>query len=111
VVQDGSSVLFEAPANETAQLTDWVSLGKFKSGAEVTLDVTLTVPIELGNEFQDRLIGALDWQFKVIETPVPEDATQTGDDFNFMIPAVVMAAALAAILFAIMGKRRKQEAE
>lgn len=108
VIHDGNSKLFEAPANETAQLTDWVSLGKFKSGAEVDLTVALNVPITMGNDFQSR-IGALDWQFKVVETPIPvkDNATQTGDDFSMLIPAAVMVAALAAIVIALLGRRRK----
>lgn len=119
VVQEGNSTLFEAPANETAQLTDWVSLGKFKSGAEVDLLVTLNVPITMGNDYQER-IGALDWQFKVVEYPIAEDEptpvepdtpneTKTGDDFNMMIPAAVMAAAVLVILAIVVGRRKEKE--
>lgn len=108
VVQEGNSKLFEAPANETAQLTDWVSLGKFKSGAEVDLLVTLNVPITMGNDYQER-IGALDWQFKVVETPIPETSTQTGDDSNMIVPLALMGIAALAIVLALVGRRRKQE--
>lgn len=104
----GSDKLFEAPANETAQLTDWVLLGTFAPGAQVVLDVTANIPLEMGNEFQDA-VGYLDWQFKVEETPVPE----TGDDMN-IVPYVVMmcvCAGAVVILLVVAKKRRKEETE
>lgn len=121
VVQDGTSTLFEASADQTAQLTDWVSLGKFKSGAEVDLTVTLQVPITMGNDYQQR-IGALDWQFKVVEYPVAAEEvttpgssqteqtpskTQTGDNFNLYLYAALAVAAIAVI--GLIRKRKPNE--
>ena len=83
-----------------------MSLGKFDSGAEVNLAVTLTVPITMGDECQS-MIGALDWQFKVIETPIPQES-KTGDNMNLMIPLCIMAAAgLGAIV--IFARRKREE--
>ena len=52
--------MFDAAASETAQLTDWVYLGILYSGGEVNLDVSLTVPVELDNQFQNQIGGGIE---------------------------------------------------
>ena len=110
VKQDGDSILFAAPANQTAQMTDWVYLGTFYSGAEIDLNVTLNVPITMGNDFQDA-IGSLQWEFKVEELPVdPDDPKppQTGDDLLPMLLAVTSIGALAIVVILVALKRNKE---
>lgn len=119
VQEVGYSQLFDAPADQTAGLTDWVCLGTFYSGANVDLDVTLDVPITMGNDFQER-IGALDWQFKVVEKPIPVDqngkpgkpgesgnATKTGDSMN-LFPLIGIAAAALVIGLIVLFARKKK---
>lgn len=107
VKQNGTTNLFDAPADETAQLTDWVYLGTIYSGGMITLDVTLDVPLSMGNDFQDA-IGYLDWEFKVEELPVsPTDpqAPKTGDESQLILWVSLMTASAAAVAIILFGKK------
>ena len=110
VEQKDDSILFAAPADETAQLTDWVYLGTVYSGGEIILDVTLEVPITMGNNYQNK-IGYIDWEFKVEELPVePSDPSipQTGDTSNvYLYMGLMIASFIAFILLRIVNKRKR----
>ena len=102
--------MFDAYANEPAQMGDWVCLGMLYSGGQVNLDVTLDVPVEMGNEFQNA-VGYLQWEFKVIEYPVePTDPEppKTGDEMHFLPVVAVMGVSLLAVLLLLM-RRRKED--
>lgn len=89
--------MFDATANEPAQLFEWVCLGTLYSGGEVNLDVTLDVPVTLDNMFQSK-IGYLDWEFMIEEFPVePGDPKPplTGDTFQTGLWLVLMIGSLA----------------
>lgn len=105
---ENMSELFSAPADESAQLTDWVYLGTVYSGGNLDLDVTLNVPLELENGFQNA-IGYLDWQFKVEELPVEADdpkAPNTGD-FSGTAAYVSLVCISVAVLAAALIKRKR----
>ena len=104
--------MFDAAANETAQLTEWTLLGTLYSGGEVNLDVNLKVPVELDNQYQDQ-IGYLDWEFMVEELPVDPidpDPPKPGDDSNKLIYfALMLGSAFIIILLLIRHKKDKEK--
>lgn len=107
----GDSPLFEAPVDETAQLTDWVYLGAVHSGGEVTLDVTLEVPLTMGDEYQNQ-VGYVDWEFKVVEIPREPgdpDQPQTGDTSNIYLYSALLIFFLAALIFLVLAAFRKKK--
>ena len=103
--------IFEAAADETAQLTEWRSLGVLASGGETTLKVGLEVPTDLDNQFQE-LVGYLDWEFMVEE--IEESGTQTGDGARSMTWIVAIGCSVLAIVVIVAlqcgrNKRNTQE--
>lgn len=105
--------MFDAAANETAQLTDWVYLGTLYSGGEVNLDVTLNVPVELPNEYQNK-IGYLDWEFMIEEFPVePDDPKppQTGDNSNMGLWLALMLCSGAMLIILLFWRKKDKENE
>ena len=105
--------MFDAAADETAQLTDWVYLGTLYSGGEVNLDVTLNVPVELPNEFQNK-IGYLDWEFMIEEFPVEEGdpkPPQTGDNSHMGLWFALMISSLAMLIILLVWRKKDKENE
>ena len=106
--------MFDATADATAQLTDWVCLGTLYSGGVVNLNVILDVPAELDNTYQQQ-IGYLDWVFMIEEYPIgPDDpeAPETGEKTTVWpwVAATVCGGCLLLLLW-IPLKRRKRDEE
>lgn len=110
---DGSK-MFAAAASEKADLAEWTLLGTLYSGGKEELDVTLDVPVTLGNEFQDA-VGKLAWEFKIEELPTePDDPTPppTGDGLQAGLWGALAGAALTgAALLLIPAARKRRKAE
>jgi hypothetical protein len=101
--------MFDAAANETAQLTEWTYLGLLYSGGEVNLDVNLTVPVELDNQYQDQ-IGYLDWEFMVEEMPAePDDPVKPGDDSNKLIYFTLMLGSVIFLIILLAWRKKDKE--
>lgn len=101
--------MFDAAANEAAQLSDWVCLGTLYSGGKVDLRVILDVPTSLTNEYSQEN-GYLDWEFKVEEFPIEKEDPKTGDSFKMELWIGAMALALALmILLPLWAQRKRKE--
>ena len=74
-VKNGAEVIYQDTANNAGGLTNNVYLGSLRKGQSLKLDVELNVPIEMGNEYANR-IGEVDWVFAAEAfndvTPPPE---------------------------------------
>lgn len=108
--------MFDAAADETAQLTDWVLLGTLYSGGEINLNVILDVPVTLDNTFKQQ-VGYLDWEFKIEEyaiEPTDPEPPQTGDNTPIWLWMGLMSFSMMAVLLLIlipMRKKKQNEAE
>lgn len=105
--------MFDAAANETAQLERWVCLGTLYSGGEVNLDLSLNVPVELPNEFQNK-IGYLDWEFMIEEFPIEEGdpkPPQTGDNSNMGLWFTIMICSLIMMIILLVWRKKDKENE
>ena len=105
--------MFDAAANETAQLTDWVCLGTLYSGGEVNLDVTLNVPASLDNEYQSK-IGYLDWEFMIQEFPIEDTdpkPPQTGDNSHMGLWFAIMLCSGAMLIILLVWRKKDKENE
>ena len=106
------SYMFDAAADEPAQLSGWVYLGTLYSGGVVNLNVVLDVPVTLGNEFQNQ-IGYLDWEFKIEEfpkEPTDPEPPKTGDNSKPVLFGTLTGVfgVLLIVLF-VLKKRPKEE--
>lgn len=115
-VDNEMAYMFDAAADQSGQLFEWVYLGTLYSGGEVNLDVTLTVPVEMDNRFQNQ-VGYLDWQFMIEEFPVdPDDPNPpTGDDFNLPLYIGILGASglviIVLVIFLFKKKNNDEEQE
>lgn len=113
VEKAGDTIMFDATADQTAQLTGWVYIGTLYSGGEVDLNIILDVPVTLDSQYQNQ-VGYLDWQFKVEELEVsPDDPKppQTSDPIKpKLLFAALLGSATALLLLVIYKRKKRKEA-
>ena len=110
-VNNGSTELFNAPANEQDGLKENVLLGEMAADSELMLDLSLTASLMLGNEFQNYT-GTIVWVFTIeeVETeptpPTPPGPPITGK--GSVVFFGVLAVAAGSHIFLISHKRKNK---
>lgn len=107
-VEDKGSYMFDANADQSAQLTEWYYLGTIYSGGKVDINVILDVPKELDNTYADR-IGYLDWEFIVEEQPTELADPKPGGDAPLIIMWSVLGLSVVSVVAVILIRKRKKE--
>lgn len=108
-VKAGNKEIFDAAADETAQLTKNTLLGTFKKNGGTDLTVTLNVPFDMGNEYMGRE-GTVPWTF-LVEEIKEEETPKTGDWFqkNLWIGLAAVLAGGIVVLLVLQKRRRGEE--
>lgn len=121
-VYNGGTLIHEASASELGGLKDNVLLGTLRNGEAVTLTVELEVPIELSNEYANR-VGEVDWVFLVEafddpeETPDTEDTPDSPDlppliqtgQLNWPILVLIGLGFVLIVVGIVFSRKRKEE--
>ena len=63
-IYNGSELIYSSTPDQTGALADNVFLGKLTAGEALSLKVELDVPVDLGNQYANR-VGEVDWVFSV----------------------------------------------
>ena len=138
-IYNGDQLIYEASPDEAGALVNNVLLGTLSTGESLTLNVELDIPIELGNEYANR-VGEVDWVFKTEalddpepetdepepdnpqpEEPQPEEPStpetpgllppKTGDTSNLLLYIVIAGVAVIGLIFLVIFGRRKDSEE
>ncbi len=116
-VYEGEKVIFNASPDELDGMAENVLLGSFEKGEGTTLTVELSVPLDLSDEYANR-VGEVDWVFLTegfdYPTPPaeekPEDSLIQTGALNLPVPILaVLGAGLIALGAIIVSKKEEQE--
>lgn len=108
-VYNGDKLIYEGSPDEENGLSKNVLLGTLRRNRSLTLTVELEVPIELGNEYANR-VGEVDWVFTVEAYDDPDvDNPKTGDYIMMAVAVMAVSAAAIAILVFFYKKNKKKD--
>lgn len=97
----------EGPASSQAGLAENVLLGTFFPGSDRQLEVSLEVPLSMGNEFQNA-VGEVVWIFTVEEDDLPP-LPQTGLQTTAKWMAIGLLILGAGLLLFVLRRHRKEQ--
>lgn len=100
-----NGTMFRASPDELDGLKENVHLTTLDRGESTTLEVELSVPITLGNEYANRA-GEVDWIFTV-EGGYYSDSPKTGDYIMAAVGVLAVSGIALAVLFIL--KKRKSD--
>ena len=88
-VDRNNEVIFSGTADQWETKTESIYLGGFVKGEETELKVTLDVPVDMGDEFQNRM-GELDWVFiaEQFNYPAPDDTDDDDETYKVTVKKV-----------------------
>ena len=123
-IYNGNQLIYNTSPDEAGALVNNVLLGKLEKNASLNLKVELDVPIELGNEYANR-VGEVDWVFvfeehnnpstpDVPETEEPEvypyipgtTPTKTGDSSNVVLWLTLLFLAGGTVVYISVKRKR-----
>lgn len=131
-IYSGTRIIYESTADNPAQLTENTHLLRVSKNQSSDIRVEVNVPIELGNEYMDR-VGAVDWIFTAEgkdrpQTPVTPDKPSepskpnrpqtpttsdkkkspfTGDTSNLILYSGICFLAVGVICIVISEKKKR----
>lgn len=106
VTHKDEHILYTDPYDAT-KVSDWKRLVTLSPGKSTTLDLTLTVPKELSNEFaNDR--GTVVWSFKVEERPTDPNAPRTYDESHLRLWLPLMALTASSLTMLLIFRRKRK---
>jgi len=105
---DNGKLLSDDTADRTAGLTAPQLIARFErwSNKTVTVKATLSVPLTMGDEFEDRF-GEIDWVF-IAEEIQSTDDPKTGDTSHIFLYAGILILSAAAAWFILFYLRKKK---
>ena len=107
-IYNGEKLIYNSTPDQAGALADNVFLGKLAKGEALSLKVELDVPIELGNEYANR-VGEVDWVFTVEAHNHPTDMPKTGDYVIIGASAIMVASGAMLVLLFILKRKKKKE--